>query len=235
MSAEERRESVVRAAVIEFARGGYHGTSTEVIARRVGVSQPYLFRLFPSKQEIFLAACDRCLGDMADAFRAAGKGLEGEEALHAMGEAYRRGIAEQPDRLLFQMQMYAATGVAEASGDRAFGERLRRGWLQVWDAAGEALGAGDDEVAQFMAKGMLINTMVSLGFPPDHRVWGAVYESARPVEGTPGKSVLEAGRPAAHAGEQDGPGAGRPAADGQTAGDPEADKRTEGPSAGTGR
>jgi len=55
MSAEERRESVVRAAMSEFAHGGYHGTSTEAIARRVGVSQPYLFRLFPNKQAIFLA------------------------------------------------------------------------------------------------------------------------------------------------------------------------------------
>lgn len=190
MSAEERRESVVRAAVTEFARGGYQGTSTEAIARRVGVSQPYLFRLFPSKQEIFLAACDRCLGDMAVVIRTAGEGLKGDEALDAMAEAYQRSIAEQPELLLLQMQMYAATGVAEAAGDRDFGERLRRGWLKIWDTAGEALGTGDDEAAQFMAYGMLINTMVSLGFPPRHRVWGGVYESAQPV----------AGEPAGHAG-----------------------------------
>ncbi len=63
MSAEERRESVIRAATTEFARGGYHGTSTEAIAKRVGVSQPYLFRLFPGKQAIFLAAAERCVED----------------------------------------------------------------------------------------------------------------------------------------------------------------------------
>ncbi|WP_406530887.1 helix-turn-helix domain-containing protein, partial [Streptomyces sp. I8-5] len=58
MSAEERRESVIRAAITEFARGGYSATSTEAIAKRVGVSQPYLFRLFPSKQAMFLAAVE---------------------------------------------------------------------------------------------------------------------------------------------------------------------------------
>ena len=68
MSAEERRESVVRAAVTEFARTGYHGTSTEAIARRVGVSQPYLFRLFPGKQALFRAAAERCFDRTVAAF-----------------------------------------------------------------------------------------------------------------------------------------------------------------------
>src|SRR5215470_14519604 len=108
MSAEERRESVIVAAMEEFARGGYRGTSTEAIARRVGVSQPYLFRLFPNKQEIFLAACERCVEAMVRTFRDASEGLAGEKALDAMAEAYQRSISERPDLLLMQMQMYAA-------------------------------------------------------------------------------------------------------------------------------
>ncbi|MFD5148334.1 helix-turn-helix domain-containing protein, partial [Streptomyces sp. NPDC058401] len=59
LSADERRETVLRAAIAEFATGGYHGTSTETIARRVGVSQPYLFRLFPTKRALFQAAAVR--------------------------------------------------------------------------------------------------------------------------------------------------------------------------------
>lgn len=74
MSAEERRESVIRAATAEFARGGYHGTSTEVIAKRVGVSQPYLFRLFPGKKAIFLAVAERCLEDTVRTFEEAAGG-----------------------------------------------------------------------------------------------------------------------------------------------------------------
>ncbi|MEV6161116.1 helix-turn-helix domain-containing protein [Streptomyces sp. NPDC052052] len=181
MSAEERRESVIRAAIAEFARGGYAATSTEAIAKRVGVSQPYLFRLFPNKQAMFLAATERCLADTRKVFSDAAEGLEGEEALHAMAVAYQRLIVDDPDKLLLQMQMYAAVAAAEASGDHEFGESARAGWLQMWDEAHLALGADADETTTFLAYGMLINTLTSLGFPAGHRVWSGFYESARPI------------------------------------------------------
>ena len=57
--AAERREELIAAAVHEFAHGGLHGTPVERIARRVGVAQPYVFSLFPSKRELFLAALCR--------------------------------------------------------------------------------------------------------------------------------------------------------------------------------
>ena len=59
-SAEDRREEIVGIAFRHFAEGGYHGTSTEAIAREAGISQPYLFRLFRTKRELFLACVDRC-------------------------------------------------------------------------------------------------------------------------------------------------------------------------------
>ena len=77
MSAAERRESVIRAAMSEFARGGYSGTSTEVIANRVGVSQPYLFRLFPGKKAIFLAAVERAPGVLQAHVRGGRRGAGG--------------------------------------------------------------------------------------------------------------------------------------------------------------
>ncbi|MCX4764280.1 TetR/AcrR family transcriptional regulator [Streptomyces sp. NBC_01275] len=182
MSAEERRESVVRAAMSEFARGGYHGTSTEAIAKRVGVSQPYLFRLFAGKKAIFLAASERCLEDTVHTLEKAAEGMEGEEALHAMGNAYTRVIAEQPERLLMQMQMYVAVAAAEAEGDHEFGEAVRAGWMRLWDAVHLPLGADLNDTTTFMAYGMLINCLVAMGFPAGHRVWEGLYPSAR-VEG----------------------------------------------------
>ena len=59
-TAEERREAVLDAATHEFAVKGFHGASTEDIARAAGISQPYLFRLFGSKKELYLAAFARC-------------------------------------------------------------------------------------------------------------------------------------------------------------------------------
>ncbi|WNI34078.1 TetR/AcrR family transcriptional regulator [Streptomyces sp. ITFR-6] len=178
MSADERRESAVRAAITEFARGGYNGTSTEVIARRVGVSQPYLFRLFPSKQAMFLAAAERCIADTRQVFADAAEGLEGDEALHAMSEAYQRLIVHDHDRLLMQMQMYAAVAAAEAAGDHEFGESLRAGWLRMFDDIALALGADTEKATAFLAYGMLINTLTSLGYPADHRVWSGFRDPA---------------------------------------------------------
>jgi AcrR family transcriptional regulator len=174
MSAEDRRESVIRAAMSEFARGGYHGTSTEAIAKRVGVSQPYLFRLFPGKRAIFLAAAERCLEDSVRTFREASEGLRGEEALRPMADAYTRVIAEEPERLLMQMQIYVAVAAAEQAGDHELGEAVRAGWVRLWDTVHLPLGADVDETTTFLAHGMLMNCLVAMGFPPEHRVWEGV-------------------------------------------------------------
>ncbi|MGW3633195.1 TetR/AcrR family transcriptional regulator [Streptomyces sp. NPDC005122] len=181
MSAEDRRESVIRAAIGEFARGGYYGTSTEAIAKRVGVSQPYLFRLFPGKKAIFLAAAERCLEDIRRTFEEVSEGLEGEEALHAMANAYTRVIAEHPERLLMQMQTYTAVAAAEEAGDHEFGEAVRAGWTRLWDTVHLPLGADVGETTSFLAYGMLINCFVAMGFPADHRVWEGMFPESRVV------------------------------------------------------
>ena len=80
MSAERRRALVLEAARIEFATSGFEGTTTEAIARRVGVSQPYLFRLFPSKKAIFVAAIECCFDRLDELFETSSRGLTGEEA-----------------------------------------------------------------------------------------------------------------------------------------------------------
>src|SRR3954468_6456043 len=88
-SAEERREDILRVAVEHFAVGGYHGTSTEAIAREAGISQPYLFRLFRTKRELFLGCCDRADEQLLAVFRhAAARGDDAETRLHEMGKAY---------------------------------------------------------------------------------------------------------------------------------------------------
>ncbi|MFD6414799.1 TetR/AcrR family transcriptional regulator [Streptomyces sp. NPDC060194] len=179
MSAEERRESVVRAAMIEFARGGYHGTSTEAIAKRVGVSQPYLFRLFPDKRAIFLAAAVRCADETARVMVEAARNRSAGTAFEACGEAYRELLEHNPDMLLMQMQTNVAVASAAAAGDVAFGDPIRASWERLWDAIHEALGGEQGETTTFMAYGMLINVLASLGFPSGHRLW-AGFEHTQP-------------------------------------------------------
>src|ERR671937_1653329 len=88
-TAQERRDDIIDAAFVEFAQKGLHGTSTDVIARRAGVSQPYLFRLFGTKKELFIAALNRCFRVTLETFMRAAEGKRGDEALLAMGAAYQ--------------------------------------------------------------------------------------------------------------------------------------------------
>ncbi|MFJ5922135.1 TetR/AcrR family transcriptional regulator [Kitasatospora sp. NPDC092948] len=170
MSAEERRESVVRAAMVEFARGGYRGTSTDAIARRVGVSQPYLFRLFPNKQAMFEAACDFCVEETWRVFDRASEGLTGEAAGSAMADAYM-SMVEDREQLMMQMQMYVSVFAAESAGEGEIGETARAAWLRLFERVRERMGGDQREATRFFAYGMLINTLVGLGYPTDHRIW----------------------------------------------------------------
>ncbi len=179
-SAEERRDQVIRAALAEFAIHGLHGTSTEVIARRTKISQPYIFRLFPTKKQLFLAAIDRCFDRVEDAFRTAvrdpdssashGRHLAGaptSQKLHGIGHAYMELLAER-ELLLFQMQAYAACSDADVR------RRVRQRWEGLMRLVGDLTGARPDELTLFFARGMLLNVVASIGLVPPKAAgeWG---------------------------------------------------------------
>jgi AcrR family transcriptional regulator len=151
MSSDERREDVLRAAVAEFAERGFAGTSTEAIARRAGISQPYLFRLFPTKKALFIAAAKRCTARIKAEFEKSADGLVGQEALTAMGHAYRDLLADR-QWLLLQMQMYVE------SHDPEIRDAARAGFADLWATVERISGASEEDVVQFFAIGMLLNT-----------------------------------------------------------------------------
>src|SRR5438045_9044115 len=98
MPAAERREMVLEAAVAEFAAHGPASTSTEDVARQAGISQPYLFRLFPTKKALFLALVERCFRRVEDTFTAAARDLTGDAAMAAMAAPYTRLLADRTPR-----------------------------------------------------------------------------------------------------------------------------------------
>jgi len=155
-TADERRESIIEAAIVEFADTGFAGTSTETIARRVGISQPYLFRLFGTKKELFLAAVDRCFSETMDTFRTASRGATDQaDALRRMGEAYVQLISDR-SKLRMQMQAYAACD------DPDVRRLVQRGFGELTGLIMGISGASGEVVAHFMAKGMLLNVMASM-------------------------------------------------------------------------
>src|SRR5436309_13428423 len=112
-SKEVRREEILDVALEVFAERGLHGSSTEEVARRAGISQPYVFRLFGTKKELFNAVIARCFRQTLERFQQAAEGKRGEEALHAIGEAYRELLAGDRVYLRSQMQAYAACDDAD--------------------------------------------------------------------------------------------------------------------------
>src|SRR5947209_15534954 len=106
-SADERREAVLDAALEEFAARGLDGGSTEAIAAKAGISQPYVFRLFGTKKELFKAVVSRCFRQTLELFQRAAEGKRGQAALEAMGQAYRELLSDRT-RLEAQMQAYSA-------------------------------------------------------------------------------------------------------------------------------
>src|SRR5438874_8863166 len=107
MTADERRAAVLRVAKREFATSGFHGTSTDRIADAAGVSQPYLFRLFGTKKQLFLACVRSGFAAVRETFEQAAEGHSGEDALAAMGQAYVELLQDRV-RLQAQLQAYAA-------------------------------------------------------------------------------------------------------------------------------
>lgn len=155
-TAEERRGSILDAALVEFAAKGLHGTSTEDIAKRAGISQPYVFRLFGTKQRLFVEACRRCMREVRDAMTAAAEGKSGEDALDAMGDAYIELLSADPRRLTLQMHMYAASSEPEIR------DVAREGYGELVRFVEQVSGASKDRVSQFFARGMLINVIAAM-------------------------------------------------------------------------
>jgi AcrR family transcriptional regulator len=155
-TSDERRQQVIEAAVKEFAANGFHATSTGAIAKRAGISQPYIYALFPSKTELFLEVdryvVDRIRRAFLDAVR--GKSTT-EERLEAMGQAYMELLANR-DEIRFQMQAHAAAGNPELA------EPIRKEFTGLWEDVKRMSGASEDQVREFMGKGMLLNVVASL-------------------------------------------------------------------------
>ncbi|MGY2061271.1 TetR/AcrR family transcriptional regulator, partial [Nocardia gipuzkoensis] len=105
-TSDARREAVVDAAIVEFARTGYHGTPINNVAAKANISPAYVFKLFPGKIALFVAALDHCFELIEQALakgaaRAAGRGSA--EVLYEMGGAYAELIA---DKSLLMLQVH---------------------------------------------------------------------------------------------------------------------------------
>jgi AcrR family transcriptional regulator len=166
LTAAERRDQLLEVAIAEFGTTGYHGTSTETIAERAGISQPYVFRLYGTKRELFLACVDRCFDRTIEVFRAAAADppADTETPRQAMGRAYVEMLGAR-ELVLFQHQIYAAADEPEV---RAL---ARRRFEELAGVIEELAGLDRRGRTMFMGQGMLLNVIAALGFEPEEWVF----------------------------------------------------------------
>lgn len=173
MTADERRQEILKAAVAEFALGGLEGTSTEDIARRAGISQPYLFRLYPTKKALFIASVEAAFGRITTALEDSARGLDDEGALEAMADTYTV-LLQDRELLLVQLHAYAACG------DPDIRVAARRCFRKLWSTISGVAGIGGERLTMFVAVGMLLNVAAALELDEVDQEWAQLCSKVPP-------------------------------------------------------
>ena len=154
----DRRAQILAVASELFGVHGYTGTTTDQVARAAGISQPYVVRMFGSKEQLFVEAVNRARGMLLEAFRAVlaeppatrGPGLH-----QRLGNAYVDLVA---DRGIMRILMQAFL----SGNDPAIGPCAREGFLDIYRFLRGEAGMSDEESIGFLSHGMLLNTLLGM-------------------------------------------------------------------------
>lgn len=154
MKSEDRRELVLEAAMGIFGDYGYVGATTDQVAKAAGVSQPYVVRMFGTKEKLFLEVLHRALAAMLDAFRSALHGDPEVDVERRMGLSYFE-LLKKHGLLLSLMHSFVL------GSDPVIGAAARHGFLEIYSFLRDEVGFTPLEAHGFLANGMLANTMIS--------------------------------------------------------------------------
>jgi len=176
MRSDERRVLVLEAATRVFGERGYHGATTDAVAREAGVSQPYVVRMFGTKEAMFLAVLDRAIGRILSAFdadmaalEAEGRADDAEEVTACLGRSYVDLLGDR-GLLLSLMQAFML------GSDPVVGRHAREGFRSVYAYLRERVGFDPDAAQDFLSRGMLLNTIVGLRMVDDYETDETVHE-----------------------------------------------------------
>lgn len=163
-TAEQRRAQIRAAAAAAFATAGLHGTSVETIARTIGISEAYVFRLFGTKRSLFIEVVTDAFDAMTDGMVAAAGDATGVDALSRMDAEYKNLLRDR-ECLLLQMQGFAACG------DPHVKRAVRAAFGRLWTRVAEVSGLEPLQVKSFIAFGMLLNDLAALDAPALRSEW----------------------------------------------------------------
>jgi len=164
--ASERREQILAAASMVFGERGYAGATTDQVAQAAGISQPYVVRMFGSKENLFVEVLGRALQKLTTAFttalddsKAAGENLEARTA--RIGSAYADLITDR-GILLSLMQGFIM------GHDPVIGQGAREGFLEIYDLLRNEAEMDAEQAVTFLAHGMLFNTLIAMRMPDEY-------------------------------------------------------------------
>jgi AcrR family transcriptional regulator len=165
LNADQRRAELLEAAVVEFAENGYHCTRTADIAARAGVSQPYVYALFPDKRSLFLACHDWTTERIKESLeKTAADAGDGENLEQSLDRAYQVIFEQHPHQVLFQIQAHAA-----ATADPVIRAPVRQRFIELVELSERLHDAPRDLVLRHVARSMLGNVVLALDLPPEYR------------------------------------------------------------------
>jgi TetR/AcrR family transcriptional regulator len=169
MRAEDRRELILEAATRVFGDRGYIGATTNLVAVAAGVSQPYVVRIFGTKEKLFLEVLQRALDCLLEAFRAVLAEKSELPLGRRLGLAYVNLIGNRG--LLLSLMHGFVLG-----RDPVIGPAARMGFMTVYRFMRDEAGFSPEETQEFLAAGMMVNTMVGLRMADDYDADPAVRE-----------------------------------------------------------
>ncbi|MGO2633149.1 MAG: TetR/AcrR family transcriptional regulator [Galactobacter sp.] len=155
-----RAREVVAAARSEFAAHGYAGATTDAIARRAGVSQPYVVRLFGSKERLFLRCARETQQQIIATHRETAAATDGQATPEQLGRGFMALLAKEPVAVKLMHQINSLGRHPE------LGEYARTWFAEVYDVVRNECGLDKDAALRFMGRGMLLSTLVSLDLQP---------------------------------------------------------------------
>lgn len=157
LDADARRQTIVDVALLAFAETGFSSTPVTAIAKQAGISQSYVFKLFPTKEELFIAALERCYQNIQNTLESAAQSAHSDDPgvlLSSMGKSYA-GLITPRSTLMLQVHAQSAAHTP------AIRRAVQLGLQGLVDFIKNRTGASNAAVQSFMAFGQLCHVIAA--------------------------------------------------------------------------
>lgn len=156
-----RKEEILDAGIEVFAEKGYYNTTTALIAEKAGISQPYVFKFFKTKEELFVAALDQAFERILVAFQKVES--RPDQLVNKMIEAYEELAVSHPNEMSLQVIGLSVPEETIKNSTKQGLSRIRNFTLEKFQTTG--ITNAESEVTTFLARGILCNISFFLDFP----------------------------------------------------------------------